>query len=102
MASITPNPPLPTKLPVAMTIETIEPLAALFRDIIKTPQATTLDASDVEIITSPGAQLLVALSKTLEVQDIALKIRGARASFIQVLTQLGLGSYYSQWEMSHD
>lgn len=90
-------------LPASLTIETVEALAAFFLEHKPSGQtALTLDVSPIEVITTPGVQLLVSLAKTLETLNVALNIEGARPAFAQTLQQLGLSAYFAQKEFTHE
>jgi anti-anti-sigma regulatory factor len=89
-------------LPSALTIETVEGLAAELAEVdFKAPRAT-LNASRTETITTPGIQLLIALAKTLEARGIALAITAANPSVMHTFAQLGLAALFSQWEVLSD
>ena len=87
-------------LPAAMTIDTVEALATELKQLDLKPLALVLDASHTEIITTPGIQLLLALSKMLESRGIALGVHEPKAMFVQTFEQIGLATQFSQWEAS--
>ena len=76
-----------------MTIENAEALAAELKQLPLAEKATlTLDASQVETITTPGLQLIVSLGKTLDVQGGTLIISGPKDSFARAFRDTGLES----------
>lgn len=80
-------------LPSVMTIETVEVLAAELKQLpLSEKTDLVLDASHVESITTPGAQLIASLDKTLSAQGGTLTINGARNSFTRALKDVGLES----------
>ncbi|MEI7669994.1 MAG: STAS domain-containing protein, partial [Pseudomonadota bacterium] len=81
-------------LPTFMTIETVGTLAAEFKQwSLPKKICVTLDASQVENITSPGLQLIVALEKTLTRNGNALTIIGKKELFIQAFKDAGLENF---------
>lgn len=89
----------PTTLPAALTIATVETLAAEFGKAVSTPPCMTLDASLVETLTTPGVQLLLSLAKSLSHQGIQLRIANARPLMAETFTQLGLTTEFTAWEI---
>lgn len=80
-------------LPPVMNIETAEALAAEFKQLpLAEKSSLTLDASQVETITTPGLQLIVSLEKTLVAQSGTLVINGKRDSFVHAFRDAGLES----------
>lgn len=84
-------------LPPVMTIETAETLAAELKQL-PLPEKTrlTLDASQVENITTPGLQLIVSLDKTLAAQGGALLINGQTEQLVHAFRDSGLESLLKQ------
>ncbi len=83
----------PFVLPAVMTIETAESLAAELKQLPLSEKTNlTLDASQVETITTPGLQLIVSLEKTLSAQGGSLTIQGQREPFIHAFKYTGLES----------
>ena len=85
-------------LPVALTIDTVEALAADFCLRSYDGPTFTLDAAHVETLTTPGAQVILSLAKSLETQGVALRITHARPAVAQVFERLGLATQFSGWE----
>ena len=78
-------------LPVEMTIENAEKLTAEFKKVLGDGRVSlTLDASQVENITTPGMQLIAALGKTLQQRGGALVIDGKGAGFTRAFADVGL------------
>lgn len=88
-------------LPAAMTIAAMEDVCAELKKLEPTPPALVLDAAATEILTTPGAQLLLSLAKRLEAGGVALSIINANATFFQALGQLGLSAQGDQWRSAH-
>lgn len=81
----------PTPLPSLMNIETVAELAELLKPAIgKESSSLRLDAAAVEHITTPGLQLLLALSKSITAQGGALSITRATRTFSASLQDAGL------------
>ena len=88
------NPCVSFKLPADMTIETVEELAGELKQLAILEKTTIkLDASEVERITTPGAQLIVALEKTLSSQGGMLVIVARSEAFIHALREMGLEGF---------
>jgi anti-anti-sigma factor len=84
-------------LPEEMTIETAEALAAELKQLsLAEKTSLVLDASQVENITTPGLQLIIALEKSLTAQGSALVIKGKRDSFADAFKDAGLESLLSK------
>lgn len=76
-----------------MNIETAELLAAELKQLpLEEKTSLALDASQVEIITTPGLQLIVSLGKTLEAQGGTLLITGRKQAFDDAFRDAGLES----------
>lgn len=89
-------------LPSAVTIQNIEEVAQQLKALqLAQGEMLVLDAMQTEIITTPGIQLILALSKTLEQNGNSLAIMKPRESFNQSFDALGLASQLSQWEESN-
>jgi anti-anti-sigma regulatory factor len=57
----------------------------------------TLDASDVDRITTPCIQLFIAADRELENNNESLKIVNASDVTIRALQDIGLGEKYTKW-----
>lgn len=80
-------------LPALMTIETVEQLAAEFKQWpLVEKSSVTLDAGQVENITTPGLQLIVSLEKTLTSQGGVMAIIRKKDSFVRAFKDAGLES----------
>lgn len=89
-------------LPAALSIDTVEALgneikAIPFSDNLQ----VVLDASQVDLVTTPGAQLLIALSKGVELHGGKLQILNSRTGVLDVFSQLGLSGETGKWEQVH-
>ena len=74
-----------------MTIDMVEAVAAEMKQL-PLPEKThlILDASQLEAITTPGLQLIVALEKTIASQGGILTIQSAPESLVHALKDTGL------------
>jgi len=79
------------RLPAHVTIETVESVLLELQEMDLSDEFI-LDATQVEIITTPGLQLLVSLEKTLSIQGGALVISGTAQPFVHALRDAGLES----------
>ena len=78
-------------LPVEMTIETVEAVVADLKPLLCGEEAgLTLDASQVEVITTPGLQLIVALEKTIAARGGKLVVNGKQDGFTRAFAEAGL------------
>ncbi|MDR3423583.1 MAG: STAS domain-containing protein [Alphaproteobacteria bacterium] len=84
-------------LPPVMTIETAEALAGIFRELpILEKTILTLDASQVESLTTPGAQIILSLEKALAARGGSLAVVGGREAFTRALADMGLQRLLAQ------
>lgn len=88
-------------LPSALTIETVEALLASLRDVPLGAEGIALEAGKVESITTPGVQVIVSLSKSLEQMGGKLKIEQPSAALTQAFQTLGLGEQLTQWSSAN-
>ncbi|MEQ1789256.1 MAG: STAS domain-containing protein [Rickettsiales bacterium] len=92
-AKINPAESLIFKLPPVMTIETIENLVSEIKQLpLSDKTSLTLDASNVENISTPGLQLIISLEKTFAARNGALIINGQKDFFLRALEDVGLDS----------
>lgn len=88
-------------LPATLTIDTVESVAA---NILSLPLAQgkslVLDASKTEIVTTPGAQLIFAISRTLKDLGGTLTVEQLNAGIAQAFEDLGLGASLAAWGAS--
>ena len=81
------------KLPPVITIETVEALASELKQLpLSEKNSLTLDASNVENITTPGLQLIISLEKTFAARGGTLIINGQKDFFLRALSEVGLDS----------
>jgi anti-anti-sigma regulatory factor len=79
-------------MPPMMTIDTAEALAGVFRSMpVVGVSVVSLDVSEVEAITVPGLQVIVALGKAIKAQGGKLAFIGVRESFASACADTGLG-----------
>jgi anti-anti-sigma regulatory factor len=85
-------------LPAIVTLEIVETLSNDFKRLISTPGAAVLlDASKVDIITTPGMQLILSLDKSLELTGGRLEIVNPSEFFVQITKALGLIAQLAKW-----
>jgi anti-anti-sigma regulatory factor len=78
-------------LPASLTIENVVTFVALLRDAITDVGQTLLcDASDVELMTTPAAQVLLACHK-----NTALQFDNPSPAFTATLAALGMTSAFA-------
>jgi anti-anti-sigma regulatory factor len=78
-------------LPPAMTIENIEAIAAEYKQFpLKEKMQLKIDASQLEALTTPGAQLLLSFEKSLSLLGGNMVIEHASPAVRQTLSTLGL------------
>lgn len=81
-------------LPSFLTIETVEAAAeALMKLPLGTKLSLALDASGLENISSSGAQILLALEKSILASQGDFHIAGQKNFLTQVFQELGLGRF---------
>jgi anti-anti-sigma regulatory factor len=83
-------------MPLQMTIETIEGVAHQCQQHHASPGMLRIDLSQVEYITTPGAQLLVAMYKAQAAIGGDLTLIKARPVIEANIRTLGLGFLLSQ------
>jgi len=90
------------RLPAVLTIETIEAQPDQMIAAIKDqPMGLTLDASQVAVLTTPGAQLLLSLAASQARHGGTLAIAHPTQIFTDALTDLGLGAWLAERKVSH-
>ena len=78
-------------LPIDMTIETVEAVASELKQRVDGGGVNlTLDATQVETITTPGLQLIASVEKTLKARGGKLVINGTREAFMRAFADAGL------------
>ena len=89
-------------LPQIVSIATIESVASQLQQLDFCSPLLTLDASETEVMSTPGIQLLLALHKTLEARSMKLALIGLRPALAQSFEQLGMKHMLHQWEISNE
>lgn len=84
-------------LPSSITIETIETLLGDLNKLSLSGNGLTVDAAQVEIITTPGVQVMLALGKSFAHLGGKLTISQPSSAFTQAFTALGLGVQLTEW-----
>ncbi len=84
-------------LPSSITIETIEALLGELKDVPLTGGGLAVDATQVEIITTPGVQVILALGKALAQAGGTFAILEKSAAFTQAFHTLGLDGQLKEW-----
>lgn len=81
-------------LPAFLTIETADAVHAELQALLaETSGDVVLDASAVEVMTSPGLQLLVALGKSLGARGNALHLQHTPPSMAHILAEAGAEAF---------
>lgn len=84
------------KLPSVMTIETAEALASELKQLsLSECNSLTLDASNVENITTTGLQLIISLEKNISSSGGLFTIKGGGESFVCAFRDAGLENLLS-------
>ena len=92
------------KLSSALTIDNVENMAANFkRHLVENRHEPKLllDASAVEVITTPGVQMIIALGKILERHSGKLEIITPTEVFAKAFETLGLKYLLEKWSISN-
>lgn len=91
-------------LPSSLTIECAEALASSIvkQGVPDRGETFTLDASHTEIITTPGVQVILALSKTIAASGGKLSILKPSDTFIRNFEILGFTAELNEWRSNHD
>lgn len=77
-------------LPAALTIDTVEAYASeILPQLTPTTTHVALDAAGLELITTPGMQLLLSLHKTLQAQGAQLVLHQPGEAVSAAFTHLG-------------
>ena len=88
-------------LPTALTIETVESVLGNLKTAPLTSGRLIVDAAGVEIITTPGVQIVLALAQSLMQAGGKLTISQPSAAFTQAFATLGLGNKLTEWSSNH-
>lgn len=89
------------ELPAMLTIDMVEGLAGNLLSMPLTGGVVLMiDASQVETITTPGVQLIVAVAHALEAHKGNLCVIKSSVAFTQAFEALGLGPLLGTWEAS--
>jgi anti-anti-sigma regulatory factor len=91
------------QLPARITLETVEALVRDLKEITTTPGSSlVLDATNTEVITTPGMQLFLALEKTLRQTNANLSLQNVKASVVEVFRTFGLEKQFCEWSAAHE
>lgn len=89
-------------MPAALTIDTVGTfLACLESFSFSAGDSLVLDASATEVITTPGAQVLLAVDKILQSSGGSLQVHHAREALADAFHSLGLAAHFSTWSTAH-
>lgn len=88
-------------LPASFTIDNAETVSNELVRLLQAGTVSTLDASKVEILTTPGIQLLVSLAQTLTQRGEALTVLHPSAAFAEAFKAAGLETYLTNHEEKH-
>ena len=84
-------------LPGVLNLGTAEELREKFMQCLVVGTDITLDASDVETITTPCLQVLISAGRTLESGGNILSIKNSSKAFTAALCDLGLTDIFDKW-----
>lgn len=84
-------------LPAASDFANAEAIMTSLRACMDTHGAITVDVKNVDRVTTPIAQLLIAAHKSLAKQGGALKVVNSCDEFTDCLSDLGLGEWLEKW-----
>ena len=88
-------------IPAALTIEnSAEFFEALSQIDTSACSHVVLDAAQLETLTTPGLQLLLSYSCTLEKNGGSLKLQNLRADALDILRLYGIEDQASAWSTS--
>lgn len=99
------NSPLVFTLDSSLTIDNMVSLSAELRQMLESGSTGTgviIDASKVEVITTPGAQIIVSLGKLMERNNASLTITSPTEVFAKAFQMLGLENLLSKWVVTHE
>jgi anti-anti-sigma regulatory factor len=85
-------------LPEYLDLTAAEELRSRILDVAAAADGLVLDASSVEVLTSPCVQILVSASATLSGDGKQMQLRAPSAAFRSAMEDLGLGPILEQWE----
>lgn len=83
-------------LPALLTIDHVETLATAWR-ALPTNAPLAFDAAATEIVTAPGAQLLLAFDAQLSRDGGNLVLLHTRGDVAETFQTLGLGAEFARW-----
>ncbi|MBF0335411.1 MAG: STAS domain-containing protein [Alphaproteobacteria bacterium] len=92
--------PTPFPLPAILDPVAAAPLADGLRAALGAGDGLTIDASAVERLSTPAAQVLLAAARSCEQADRPFRVRRPAAAFTAALTDLGLASSLKEWSQS--
>ncbi len=80
-----------------MNLSVAESLRETFLQHIATDDVLTIDASDVETITTPCIQVIISAGRSLEETGKSLSIASASEAFDKAVGDLGLAEIFVKW-----
>lgn len=84
-------------LPGVLNLGTAEELKEKFMQSLVLGADLTLDASNVETITTPCLQVLISAGQSIENAGNTLSIHNSSPAFMTALTDLGLNEIFAKW-----
>lgn len=89
-------------LPAVVTLDTIREIADGLKKLSPGSSATlVLDVSKIEIISTPGVQMLIAAAKSAKEANGKIRMASINAAVLQAFEDIGLASYVKEWEQSN-
>jgi len=84
------------KLPNTLMMDNVAEIAQQLKEASHMASVIILDAQELDRISTPGLQLLLALQKTLEAKGGRLQV-GTGAALREACERCGLADYWVQW-----
>lgn len=85
------------QLPEVLTITAAPDLKNLLLNMLDTSSGLNIDAKNVERITTPCVQILIAAANMCAADGKSFKLISPSPAFSDALTMLGLSSYLQSW-----
>lgn len=86
-------------LPPTLDMSCSEALRDVLLDAIAPDMALTLDSKDVEQLSTPGIQILLAMAECAARKGTTFKLANPSEAFIEAFKDLGLFSQLMSWDL---
>lgn len=87
------------ELPNILNLSVAEDLREIFIESVSTDSDLLINAENVETITTPCMQVLIAAGRTLEEKDHKLQIHSPSPAFIAAFNDLGFNEFIEKWSI---